>query len=58
MSLIENKLMLDTEHKGSGYLTTGQNQKNTTQKNHISTCTETVKINSLLAIEDEDKKTN
>lgn len=36
MSLIENKLMLDTEHTGSGYLTTGQNQKNTTQKTTLA----------------------
>lgn len=31
MALIENKLMLDIGQTGSGYLTTGQNQKNTTQ---------------------------
>lgn len=36
MSLIENKLMLDTEHTGSGYLTTGQNQKDTTQKTTLA----------------------
>lgn len=30
MALIGKKLMLDTEQTGSGYLTAGQNQKNTT----------------------------
>lgn len=59
MALKGMKLMPDTEQTGSGYLTTGWNQKNTTQnKKCISTCTEMVKINSLLAIGDEEEKMN
>lgn len=44
---------------GSGYLTTGKNRKTQHKtKKCISTCTETVKINNLLAIGDGDKKMN